>query len=181
MRCHQDAIIPIRLRACYMSRTLAIAIACLLSSTAQAACPAATPADTAKWIYEKHQDFYINGKGSADYLSKPMLSLLKRDWTCQGPGSDQCAITANPWTDAQDGDVQKPIDWKQVSSEDKQAVVEMTYLLGYRDAPQQAPATQTSRLRLVKNPNGCWALDDLQGPQEVALTQTLQDFPYEGD
>ncbi|MEE5044043.1 DUF3828 domain-containing protein [Pseudomonas alliivorans] len=164
-----------------MSRSLALVIACLLSSTAHAACPAATPVDTGRWIYEKHQDFYINGKGSADYLSKPLLSLLKRDWTCQGPGGDQCAIAANPWTDAQDGDVQKPIEWKLVSNEDKQAVVEMTYMLGYKDAPQQAPASQTSRLRLVKNPNGCWALDDLQGPQEVALTQTLQDFPYEGD
>ncbi len=62
-----------------MSRTAAIAIACLLSSTVQAACPAASPVDTARWIYEKHQDFYVNGKGGADYLSKPLLSLLKKD------------------------------------------------------------------------------------------------------
>lgn len=63
-----------------MSRTVAIAFACLLSSTAQAACPAATPVDTARWFYEKHQDFYLSGKGSADYLSKPLLGLLKKDW-----------------------------------------------------------------------------------------------------
>ena len=101
-----------------MSRTVAIAFACLLSTTAHAACPAATPVDTARWIYEKHQDFYLNGKGSADYLSKPLLSLLKKDWACQN--GDQCAVSANPWTDAQDGDVQKPIDWKLVSTSDKQ-------------------------------------------------------------
>ncbi|RML64947.1 hypothetical protein ALQ91_05263, partial [Pseudomonas syringae pv. syringae] len=109
---------PPFLRARSMSRTVAIAFACLLSTTAHAACPAATPVDTARWIYEKHQDFYLNGKGSADYLSKPLLSLLKKDWACQN--GDQCAVSANPWTDAQDGDVQKPIDWKLVSTSDKQ-------------------------------------------------------------
>jgi len=164
-----------------MSKPLAFAVACLLSSTAHAACPAATPVDSARWIYEKHQDFYVNGKGSADYLSKPLLTLLKRDWTCQGPGGDQCAIDANPWTDAQDGDVQKPIEWKLVSTSDKQAVVEMIYVLGYKDAPQQAPMTQTSRLLLAKNANSCWVLDNLQGPQDNLLVETLQNFPYEGD
>ncbi|AHG40693.1 hypothetical protein N018_10720 [Pseudomonas syringae CC1557] len=162
-----------------MSRTVAIALACLLSSAAQAACPAATPVDTARWIYEKHQDFYLKDKGGADYLSKSLLSLLKKDWACQN--GDQCAVSANPWTDAQDGDVQKPIDWKLVSNSDKQAVVEMTYNLGYKDAPQQPVSSQTTRLLMAKNANSCWVLDNLQGPQGVALGQALEEFPYEGD
>ncbi|QDW01040.1 DUF3828 domain-containing protein [Pseudomonas sp. KBS0707] len=180
MQCSQSVTsLPPSLRACSMSRTVAIAFACLLSSTAQAACPAATPVDTARWFYEKHQDFYLSGKGSADYLSKPLLGLLKKDWACQN--GDQCAVSANPWTDAQDGDVQKPIDWKLVSNSDKQAVVEMTYNLGYKDAPQQPVTSQTTRLLLTKNASSCWVLDNLQGPQGVALMQTLEEFPYEGD
>ncbi|KAA8719212.1 DUF3828 domain-containing protein [Pseudomonas cannabina] len=166
-------------RARSMSRTVALAFAFLLSFTAQAACPAATPVDTARWIYEKHQDFYLKNKGGAEYLSKSLLSLLKKDWACQN--GDQCAVSANPWTDAQDGDVQKPIEWKLVSTSDKQAVVEMTYNLGYKDAPQQPVSSQTTRLLLAKNANKCWVLDNLQGPQGVALGQALEEFPYEGD
>ncbi len=157
-----------------MSRSLAIVLAaCVFSSAIQAACPAGTPVDTARWIYTNHHDFYVSGKGGPEYLSKNLLALLKKDWSCQQPG-DQCAISADPWTGTQDNEVIQATEWKLVSSSDKQAVVEMVYPLG--------ASTQSTRLLLARNPGGqCWVLDNLQGPDDVSLVQTLQDFPYEGD
>ncbi|GFM87890.1 hypothetical protein PSCICO_32890 [Pseudomonas cichorii] len=156
-----------------MSRPLAIILACLFSTAAQAACPAGTPVDTARWIYTNHHDFYVSGKGGPEYLSKNLLGLLKKDWSCQQPG-DQCAISADPWTGTQDNEVIKAVEWKQVSSSDKQAVVEMVSPLG--------ASTQSTILLLIKNPGSqCWVLDNIQSPDDVSLVQTLQDFPYEGD
>ncbi|MFJ4142974.1 DUF3828 domain-containing protein [Pseudomonas sp. NPDC089734] len=157
-----------------MSKSLAIAFACLFSTAAQAAsCPAGTPVEMARWIYTNHHDFYVSGKGGPEYLSKALLGLLKKDWSCQEPG-DQCAISADPWTGTQDSEAPRSVDWKLVSTADKLAVVEMIYPLG--------SSTQSTRLLLTRNPgNQCWVLDNLQGPDDVSLVQMLQDFPYDGD
>lgn len=164
-----------------MYKALVIAVAFSLSGTALAACPANTPVDTARWIYTQHADFYVKGKGGPQYLSATLFEWLKKDWACQASG-DQCAVSANPWTDAQDGDIQEPVTWKQVSSVDKQVVVEMNYLLGYKNAPAQPGVEQTTRLLLTRNPTTqCWVLDNLQGPGDLPLLEALQEFPYDGD
>lgn len=164
-----------------MYKALVFAVAFSLSGTALAACPANTPVDTARWIYTQHADFYVKGKGGPQYLSATLFEWLKKDWACQASG-DQCALSANPWTDAQDGDIQEPITWQQVSSVDKQVVVEMNYLLGYRNAPAQPGVEQTTRLLLTRNPGTqCWVLDNLQGPGDLPLLEALQEFPYDGD
>lgn len=164
-----------------MYKALAFAVVSSLCATAHAACPATTPADTARWIYTQHADFYVKGKGGPQYLSATLLEWLKKDWACQGTG-DLCAISANPWTDAQDGDVQEPVEWKQVSSEDNQAVVEMKYALGYKNVPAQPGIEQTTRLVLARSPGSqCWVLGNLQGPGDRPLLEALQEFPYDGD
>ncbi|WNW10552.1 DUF3828 domain-containing protein [Pseudomonas sp. DTU_2021_1001937_2_SI_NGA_ILE_001] len=164
-----------------MYKALAFAAAFSLSAPALAACPANTPADTARWIFTQHADFYVKGKGGPQYLSANLLDWLKKDWACQANG-DMCAISADPWTDAQDGEVQQPVTWKQVSNADGQAVVEMSYLLGYKNAPAQQGVEQTTRLLLVKSPaSQCWVLDNLQGPGDRPLLDALQEFPYDGD
>jgi hypothetical protein len=162
-----------------MLKRIAIAFACTLPAVALA-CPAKNPLDTARWIYSNHADFYVNGKGGPDYLSSALRDLLKRDWKCQEPG-DQCAIDANPWTNAQDGEVMQPVKWALVSSSDKQAVVEMSYGFAFNTAGE-TPKPVTSRLMMVKNPSSqCWVLDNLIGPEQISLAQTLQAFPYDGD
>lgn len=164
-----------------MYKAIVCAVAFSFSGAALAACPANTPTDTARWIYTQHADFYVKGKGGPQYLSATLLEWLKKDWACQGSG-DVCAITANPWTDAQDGDVQQPITWKQVSSSEGQVVVEMSYLLGYKNAPGQQAVEQTTRLLMAKSPaSQCWVLDNVQGPGDRPLLEALQEFPYDGD
>jgi hypothetical protein len=162
-----------------MLKRIAIAFACTLPAVALA-CPATTPVDTARWIYTTHADFYFRGEAKAQYLSSTLRELLNKDWKCQEPG-DQCAIGANPWTSAQDGDVLKPVTWKLASASDKKAVVEMSYPFGSENS-EIKPVAQTTSLSLIKNPGTqCWVLDDLTGPDGTSLLQALQAFPYDGD
>lgn len=160
-----------------MPKRFAIAFAGMLS-TAAMACPAPDPVKTASWIFSNHYDFYVSGKGNAEYLSSGLLGLLKTDWKCQEAG-DVCAIDADPWLNAQDGTATKA-KWELVSSSDKQAVVEMKYSFVLEGSPQPAE-NKASRLLLSKNSNQCWVLDNLTGPEGVALTSTLKNYPYDGD
>lgn len=160
-----------------MPKRFAIAFVGMLS-TAAMACPAPDPVKTANWIFSNHYFFYASGKGSAEYLSSNLLALLKADWKCQEQGGE-CAIDADPWLNAQDGAAAKP-KFEVVSSSDKQAVVEMKYSFVMEGSSQPAE-NRTSRLLLTKNSSQCWVLDNLTGPDGVALASTLKDYPYDGD
>jgi hypothetical protein len=160
-----------------MLRSLSIAVALGVFSTASA-CPASDAIGTARWIQATHYAFYVSGNGSREFLSAPLFQLLKDDWKCQN-ANEICAIGANPWTEAQDGEILGQPSFRTVSSGRTTAKVEMTYLFGWREMADKA-VSQRSYLYLAKDPaTYCWVLDDLVGPQGQSLRQALTTFRHE--
>lgn len=160
-----------------MKRILAAALFFLGPAAARADCVAPDPVTTARWVYEHAASFYVAGEGKAQYLSPQLFKLLQRDWKCQEPG-DICAIEAYPWTDTQDGDVLKPVEFRLVNENRQAATVEMSFRFGWEDSAEPAKPMHI-RLKLVRPADtSCWLLDDiLHG--KASFKQGLSSWPYE--
>lgn len=158
----------------------AIALSVLMSSVAAgsaAACVAPDPLATARYIHDERLLFYADEGASADLISPALFKLLKRDWQCQAPG-DICAIEADPWVNAQDGDVLGPIEYRELSNADGRAVVQMDYRFGFAENAADAQ-TQSTALVLVQDAGDhCWRLDDLRVNDAPSLKQLLVAFEF---
>ena len=143
---------------------------------ASCACTATDPVAVARDLYTGHHFFYTFESGDLALLSPKLAGLLKQDWHCQEPG-DQCAIGADPWINAQDGDALEPIEYVLLTSDATTATVEMKYRLGWAEIANEA-TPQTTRLQLVRSDAaGCWLLDDLR-VGTVSLQAILADYEY---
>lgn len=157
---------------------LAFALFSLLPIAGQADCVAKDPAATAQWVFEHASQFYVFKEGSPKYLSAELYKLLKRDWKCQEPG-ELCAIEADPWTNAQDGSLLKPVTYRVASQSAQTASVEMSATFGWEDQPQEnKPTTVTLKLVRADAKKGCWLLDDIVHDKD-SFKQGLSAFEYE--
>lgn len=135
---------------------------------ARAACLGDTPVATAAAFYRDHYTFWNDPLPSLERIvSARLLRLLKQDRAC-GDGGEVCAINADPWLDAQDGEALDPRFVAQ-----GQNVVQVRYRFVLGDAQPSQP--QVARLRLARE-GGCWRVDDLVGPNGGSLRDALARF-----
>src|SRR6185369_14910465 len=106
-----------------ISAVLGAAIAlpgCGRSDAAQAAlgstCVAAGPTETARWVFENKRSFPYDQPNSQNFLSPRMRDLLVAERKCEKANEGLCSLGANPWVNAQDGDMLPPIRFELVSS-----------------------------------------------------------------
>lgn len=161
----------------------AIALSILMSSVAAAStapCVAPDPLATARYIHDERRLFYADEGASADFISPPLYKLLKRDWQCQSPG-DICAIEADPWVNAQDGDVLGPIEYRELSNADGRAVVRMDYRFGFAENGADAQSQSTSLVLVQDATDHCWRIDDLRVNDDPSLKQILEAFEFYED
>ncbi len=150
----------------------------LILPVAAFACVAKDPVATARWIYEHANDFDVYKKGSPQYISPELFSLLERDWKCQEPG-DVCEIESDPWTGAQDGYVLNPIKYRMAAQEQHSATVEMSFTLAL-DEHAKKGESKTVQIKLVHpTDDGCWLLDDIVHGKDSFKTG-LATWPYYG-
>jgi hypothetical protein len=154
----------------------AVVLSCLLPVSLHAACVAADPAGTARWVFEHADEFYVHKKGSPRYLSPALYALLQRDWKCQEPG-EICAIGAYPWTNAQDGSVLEPITWRVASQDATTASVAMSFVFGWEEQPQDNKPTTITLSLVHPDAKGCWLLDDIVHGTD-SFKKRLADFDY---
>lgn len=151
------------------------AVACMTALAAihgaYAACASDDPAVAAKSFYTRHARFSSEDPARIKSIISPRLfEALNREYKCaQG---QICAIEADPWTDAQDGEIGKPVGFATASNSGVEATVSMTYPFVLDKAhPQQQRVTLLFRRESATD---CWLLGDLIGPLGDSLLQSIE-------
>jgi hypothetical protein len=166
---------------------LRLLLTAVLAWTTQAGadCVADGPLATARWIYTNDRDFAFQQTARdlserSTYLSPSLLGLLLADWRCQVAEQGVCALDADPWVNAQDGEELPPIDFFLASTESTKVTVMMTFRFGWHDTDTPAPVPASASLVLYRDAESeCWQLDDLIGPKDISLKQRLKDYPHD--
>lgn len=160
-------------------KLIAIVLSCTISLSAIhdafAACANDDPAAVAKSFYSEHAQFSSEDPAKIKAIVAPRLfDALDREYKCaQG---DICAIEADPWTDAQDGSIGKPVEFATSSNSGTEASVSMTYPFILDKKPRQKHAT----LHLQrKSAADCWLISDLVGPRGESLLQAIEKWHKE--
>ena len=87
-----------------------------------------------------------------------------------------CAVGADPWMDAQDGDITKPITFTTLEQTETSAKVLMRYVykLGHERSQKQV-------VLLLKrtSPYDCYLIDDLVGPDGDSFINALESWHRE--
>jgi hypothetical protein len=163
-----------------MKLTPAVVLTCLLAlsafHSAYAVCPIDDPAAVAKSFYSKHVQFSSENPAKIrTIITSRLFAALDREYKCaQG---QICALEADPWTDAQDGDIGKPVEFATATNSGVEATVSMTYpfILDKTHHQQQHVTLFLQR----KSPTDCWLLSDLVGPRGESLVQTIEKWHKE--
>lgn len=155
-------------------------LACV--SQASAACVADDPESMAQWIYDNDRSFYaqtikFDFHQRISYLSPRLYALLAAKWDCENAEQGICALGADPWINAQAGEILPPRRFELVSSASQTAKVKMTFVFGWQESNSPPPVHATAFLKFIQNRNtGCWHLDDLIGRDGTSLKAELTDF-----
>lgn len=161
-----------------MKRNRSTAWACTLALAAlnsASACGVDDPNAVAQSFFAKHAQFSSENPSKIKSLVTPRLfDALDREYKCaQG---QICAVEADPWTDAQDGRIGKPVEFATVSNSRVEATVSMTYPFILDKKPVQKHAT----LVLQRGaPTECWLIGDLMGPRGESFLQAVEKWHKE--
>ena len=152
-----------------------IALVCFMTPSifhgAYAACASDDPAAVAKSFHDKHAEFSSEDPAKIKTIITPrFFDALDREYKCaQG---DVCAIEADPWTDAQDGEMGKPVEFATVSNSGTEATISMTFpfILDKANHEQKHATILLQR----KSATECWLIGDLKGPRGESLLQNVE-------
>jgi hypothetical protein len=158
-----------------MHRSLLFALVVALSTAARA-CPASDPLDTARALHARHYVIDRNDQGLGEILSPALWGLLVKNWKCEDDGGGICAIEADPWTDAQDGEMLTPPTFRLVASTATTAKVEAAYRFGWKESADKATDEKSFVLLVKDAKSSCWRVDDLIGAHGNSLARTLREY-----
>lgn len=159
----------------------ALAIACLTAlfemPIAYASCATDDPVAVAKTFYSKHADFSVGNPAKIKSLITPRLfAALDREYKCVAQGQ-VCALEADVWTDAQDGEIGKPVEFLIASHSGVAASVTMTYPFILDKARRRKQ--HVTILLQRKSPTDCWLISDLVGPRGESLVGFMEKWHKE--
>jgi len=163
-----------------MKLTPSIAIAYLAAlfdpGLAHAGCETTAPEAVAKAFYSKHANFYFEDPIKIESLIAPRLfAALSREYKCAK--GDICAIDAVPWTNAQDGDVGNPVEFRAIKSTPTQSTVRMTY--PYIISKTQRRQQHVTLILERKSSSECWLFADLVPPRGKSLVESIEKWHKE--
>ncbi|MCL7713341.1 hypothetical protein [Stenotrophomonas mori] len=130
-------------------------------------------------LYRQFPRFHADPEPARALLSDGLLALLRKDAACAA-GNGRCAIEADPWTAARDGDPAGPLHYRRLGVEkdaeghDVAARVELCY----RSTLGESPEPHCVVLSLTRGPRTAWQLDDLVSPDGQSLRGALQAYHY---
>lgn len=120
-------------------------------------------------------DFYLDPGRHARQLSPRLRVLLQREQRC-AQQHGQCAIGADPWLAAQDGDMRDPVfQPAALGRVQSQVGVCYRFTLGGEEA---GPQPRCASLNLLIDAHGQWTLDDLVSPDGTSLADMLFQHRY---
>ena len=137
---------------------------------AKAAC-SKTALQAARTFFTHHYQFWMEKPNNLRQLVTPSLrKLLIQEQTCSA-APQICAIDADPWLDAQDGEARHA----EFSLTEDGHIVKINYLFTIESEAQK----RTAYLHLTRMA-GCWRVSDLVGPEGRSLHHALENY-YEAE
>ncbi|WP_227657542.1 DUF3828 domain-containing protein [Candidatus Magnetaquicoccus inordinatus] len=132
----------------------------------------------AETFYKRYSEFYLQDpKQLRGLVTAGLLYGLAQEYQCKKQG-ELCAIEADPWSGAQDGEIKKPISFRLLSGDNRSATVAMHYLFVMDGKKEKQSAT----LQLERNnPNACWQVADIVSATGSSLRQLLQTTQSDAD
>ncbi|QNH17693.1 hypothetical protein HEP74_02848 [Xanthomonas sp. SS] len=156
-----------------MRRLVAI-LAFLPAFAAAQAPPCATPLQVAQRLYQA-RDFYWRPQNLDGLLTPSFAHAIKGELAC-AEREGICRLDYDPWTNAQDGDIQGAPRFTLVSGGSLATVLEVR--VDYRLAHGGSATKPGSvKIELQRRGNGCWAVSDLISPDGDSLFARLSDTP----
>ena len=158
-----------------LSRTASFTCILVLAAfnSAHAACGIDDPKAVAESFFAKHAQFSSeNPSKIKTVVTSRFFDALDREYKCaQG---QECAIETDPWTDAQDGQIGKPVVFTTVSNSGNEATVSMTYpfILDKKHRTQKRAELILQR----GSPTDCWRIGDVMGPGGESLLQSVEEW-----
>ncbi len=146
----------------------------LLIGPGYAACDNAATVKLAMAFWNEHRDFYYTEPAKVKALLTPaFFAVLSEEAKCNGEG-EVCAIDADPWISAQDGEVTGPITFRLADQQDGIASVSMDYRFMLSETRQE-PRAITFQFKTAGD-RRCFLLDDFISPGEGSLKRHLQQW-----
>ncbi len=153
-------------------KTLACSMMLLAIRSASASCAIDDPAAVAKSFYSRHANFSSEDPAKIKKIITPrFFDALSQEYKCaQG---QICALEADPWTDAQDGNIGKPVEFATDSNSGVEAKVSMTYpfILGKTHGQKHV-----TLLLQRESATDCWLVSDLVGPRGDSLVRAIEEW-----
>lgn len=154
-----------------------ILILVFFKNLAYAECESTNVEKLAKIFFTSHRDFhYIDPLKIKHLLTPEFFIILENEYKCISQG-ELCAIEADPWLSAQDGEIAEPIRFHITSQTSLTASVEMNYLFSLSKT-QKVNQTVTFEFQKVNN-GSCWLLADFITPKEGSLKKYIQTWQLE--
>lgn len=148
------------------ARAVAFVLALAAALPAAAACSGATPTAVAQSFYRSHYLFWDQApQRLGDAVAAPLLALLRSEHACRD-GGELCAIDADPWLGAQDGEAVDP----RFQAEGRDRV-----RVAYRFELGEERSERSAQLLFVHE-RGCWRIADLISPDGGSLRRSLAQF-----
>lgn len=153
---------------------LSVLLLALLGGPVHAACDKEVALRLAKAFWSEHKDFYYADPVPLKALLTPdFFAVLSSEAECNADG-EVCAIDADPWINAQDGEVSEPVSFTLAKEQEQGVTVRMHYLFALSDT-QKEP--QTVSLHFQKSgDNRCYLMDDFIPPGDGSLKQRLRQW-----
>lgn len=153
---------------------LSLLLLALSSSPGYAACDNSAAVKLAKALWSEHRNFYYAEPAKVKALLTPaFFAVLSEEAKCNGEG-EVCAIDADPWISAQDGEVTGPITFRLAGQRDGIVSVSMDYRFMLSETRQE-PRAVTFQFKTAGD-RRCFLLDDFISPGEGSLKQRLQQW-----
>jgi len=141
-------------------------------------CAGGDARSAAQRFFAAHARFYAENPARIRELVTPrFFAALERENKCAEGAV--CAIEAVPWTDAQDGNMEKPITFQVKNLTAEHATVEMRYVFALSRRQKQS-----QRVLLLMERHAadrCWLVADLVGPRGKSFIAHLEAWHREFD
>ena len=141
--------------------------------------PLVSAASVARELYEQAATFYVDPVLAGDRLTPELRSLIERDQACAAE-QGMCAIGADPWSAAQDGERGDPVTYRTFDVErrikDSPTAAKVEVCFSFVLDPQ-APEQRCAVLVMERALRTPWRVADLIDPDGQSLRELLRGTP----
>lgn len=155
-------------------RLLSCLVTCVgvLAAPAQAACLGPSPSSAALQLFERHRDFAFKAP-EPSFIAPDLMAALKVETRCGLMTKGVCSLNGDPWTDAQEGEIQGDAQVAAASQSRYRAIVQLKFSFSPDSSEPQKTVDRVAEVSLQRRPGSrCWRVSNLKA-SNMDLQATL--------